>query len=261
MVIRRIREHVAAHNWFAVGIDLAIVVVGVFLGTQVNNWNQGRLDRSQGHDYRLRLISDLSANDADLRDRRVYYSKVRDHARDALTALAAPGGSGDAHFLIHTYEASQITPRKIKRFTYDEIRARGALQWVGDPKLRERIANYYVGVETTDVTFDAIPPYRERIREIMPAAAQDAVRRDCPEEIYFTDDGAGQARLAKSCTTLRLDPGVVSAAAARVRAAPALDRDLTRQIADLDVKLNVADAMVKHQAKLRAQIAAADKGN
>ena len=33
MVVRRIRDHVATHNWFAVAIDLAIVVVGVFLGT------------------------------------------------------------------------------------------------------------------------------------------------------------------------------------------------------------------------------------
>ena len=31
MIVRRIREHVAHHNWFAVGIDLAIVIVGVFL--------------------------------------------------------------------------------------------------------------------------------------------------------------------------------------------------------------------------------------
>ena len=37
MVIRRIREHVAAQNWFAVGIDVVIVVVGVVVGTQVNN--------------------------------------------------------------------------------------------------------------------------------------------------------------------------------------------------------------------------------
>ena len=32
MVIRRIREHVATQNWFAVAIDLVIVVLGVFLG-------------------------------------------------------------------------------------------------------------------------------------------------------------------------------------------------------------------------------------
>jgi hypothetical protein len=32
MVIRRIREHVATHNWFAVAVDLGIVVIGVFIG-------------------------------------------------------------------------------------------------------------------------------------------------------------------------------------------------------------------------------------
>ena len=44
MVIRRIREHVAAHNWFAVTVDVLIVVLGVFIGTQVSNWNAERLE-------------------------------------------------------------------------------------------------------------------------------------------------------------------------------------------------------------------------
>ena len=62
MVIRRIRAHVTAHNWFAVGIDLVIVVAGVFLGTQANNWNEARLEREQGRSYRERLIEDLRSN-------------------------------------------------------------------------------------------------------------------------------------------------------------------------------------------------------
>lgn len=261
MVIRTIRHHVATHNWFAVAVDVGIVVLGVFFGNQVSNWNQGRQDRQQGHDYRLRLIDDLDANRDDMRDRRNYYSDVRDHARGALTALATPGGSTDAQFLIDAYEASQITPRKTKRFTYDEMLARGALQWVGDAKLREQISNYHVGVESGGVTFNAVPPYREYIREIMPAAAQEAVRRDCPEQVYFTDSGAGQARLAQHCTTLRLDPAIAAAAAATVRAGPGLQKDLTRQIADLDVKIGLVDAMTGHRARLRAIIAAADKGS
>ena len=47
MVIRRIRDSVAKHNWFAVGVDLLIVIVGVFLGLQADNWNEGRLDYSK----------------------------------------------------------------------------------------------------------------------------------------------------------------------------------------------------------------------
>ena len=59
MVIRRIREHVTAHNWFAVAIDLGIVVLGIVIGTQVNNWNTNRIDRAKAVDLREGLVSEL----------------------------------------------------------------------------------------------------------------------------------------------------------------------------------------------------------
>ncbi len=45
MLLRRITKHVREQNWFAVFIDFLIVVVGVFIGIQVANWNQARVDR------------------------------------------------------------------------------------------------------------------------------------------------------------------------------------------------------------------------
>ena len=45
MILRRITEHVKTQNWFAVAIDFLIVVVGVFIGLQVANWNDARQDR------------------------------------------------------------------------------------------------------------------------------------------------------------------------------------------------------------------------
>ena len=32
MILRRIREHIVHHNWFAVAVDFVIVVLGVFVG-------------------------------------------------------------------------------------------------------------------------------------------------------------------------------------------------------------------------------------
>ena len=40
MLFRRISIHVKDQNWFAVFIDFAIVVIGVFIGIQVANWNE-----------------------------------------------------------------------------------------------------------------------------------------------------------------------------------------------------------------------------
>jgi hypothetical protein len=42
MLLRRITKDVTDQNWFAVFIDFLIVVVGVFIGIQVANWNDVR---------------------------------------------------------------------------------------------------------------------------------------------------------------------------------------------------------------------------
>ena len=61
MLLRRITEHVKAQNWFAVGLDFLIVVVGVFVGLQVSNWNAAREGREQEQDYLMRLSEEVAA--------------------------------------------------------------------------------------------------------------------------------------------------------------------------------------------------------
>jgi len=60
MLLRRITQHVKAQNWFAVGIDFLIVIVGVFIGIQVANWNDARRDRENEALYLERLEQELS---------------------------------------------------------------------------------------------------------------------------------------------------------------------------------------------------------
>src|SRR3954451_83785 len=100
MVIRRFRDHVAEHNWFAVGVDVAVVVLGVFLGMQASNWNEDRLDRRRGDQYRQRLIDDLDANEEDFRQRAVYYQQVHDLGYAALQDLRRPNSRDPVAFLL-----------------------------------------------------------------------------------------------------------------------------------------------------------------
>lgn len=46
MILRRVIAHVRKQEWTAIWIDLIIVVVGVFIGIQVANWNEARADRA-----------------------------------------------------------------------------------------------------------------------------------------------------------------------------------------------------------------------
>ena len=59
MLLRRVIDHVRAQNWTAVGLDFLIVVVGVFVGLQVSNWNDARSDRVYADNALERLEMDF----------------------------------------------------------------------------------------------------------------------------------------------------------------------------------------------------------
>lgn len=243
MVIRRIREHVAAHNWFAVGIDFLIVVAGIVIGTQVNNWNQARIERNQGSDYRDRLIADLRANQADLLERQAYYTGMRKHAEATLAALQKPAISNDVAFLVAAYMASHTLRRQSKRFTYDELVSTGRFGQIGDPALREQVTDYYIALEAAGALFSFVPPYRDHIRALMPNGVQGAIRSQCPILTGLLED-----------CTIRLSPAVAANAVADVRSSPEVAPGLTRAIADLDVKLTLVESMIERERKVRAMI-------
>ena len=46
MLLRRLTRHIKDQDWFAVGIDFIIVIVGVFIGIQVANWNEAQKDKA-----------------------------------------------------------------------------------------------------------------------------------------------------------------------------------------------------------------------
>jgi hypothetical protein len=60
MISRRILQHFAAQNWFAFFAELIVVVVGVFVGIQVANWNEARLEAERKEQIVEALITDIS---------------------------------------------------------------------------------------------------------------------------------------------------------------------------------------------------------
>ncbi len=60
MLLRRITKHIKNENWFAVFIDFLIVVVGVFVGLQVQNWNADRLAKEEEQRVLMQLQEQFS---------------------------------------------------------------------------------------------------------------------------------------------------------------------------------------------------------
>jgi hypothetical protein len=89
MILRSLTKHVKDQNWFAVGLDFAIVVIGVFIGIQVANWNELQAERGQTE----RMLSDLIVDLEEMREHAAYqsddYLKLATLTDDLLDALEA----------------------------------------------------------------------------------------------------------------------------------------------------------------------------
>ena len=252
MVIRRIRGHLTSHNWFAVAIDVAIVVIGVFLGTQASNWNDARIERAEAAEYRREIVDDLKSNEADLASRRAYYSAAKQHAIAALAALESPGNERGEPFLIDAYQASQVWLRPLTRSGYDEMVGEGLSRNIGDRATRSRLTAYYTQIRQFDVTALSMTAYRERLRRALPYSIQSAINAKCGDRVITLPGGAQVAALPDGCS-VGLDETAVRSAVAKVEAAHLVE-DLTRHIADLDQKLAGFDRFGRIARELRVRL-------
>lgn len=239
MVARRIQEHVASHNWFAVLVDLVIVTIGVFIGIQVSNWNSARLERDEVRAYQGLIIDDLIANEQELAERARYYRQVRAHALAMMEALAAPAPLGEA-FLVNSYQATQVSPIRMERSAYDEMISSGMAKSFADPAVRRRLSSYYAGTERLEAASIYSTGFRDRIRREMMFTVQRRLRQRCSDVVAVSREGLETITLPEPCS-LDLPPATIAQAARSLSHAPELEADLARHIGDLDVKVSRFD--------------------
>ncbi|MBO6689339.1 MAG: hypothetical protein JJ931_12850 [Henriciella sp.] len=60
MILRRLTTAFRKQDWFTVAVETLIVVFGVFIGLQVNNWNEARQDHAIARQLEAGLIADAS---------------------------------------------------------------------------------------------------------------------------------------------------------------------------------------------------------
>jgi len=59
MILRRLAEALRTQNWFTVVLEVAIVVVGIFIGLQVDDWNQSRKNQIDERTFLSALHEDV----------------------------------------------------------------------------------------------------------------------------------------------------------------------------------------------------------
>lgn len=89
MFFRRIVQHLRKQEWTAIAIDFLIVVLGVFVATQVTEWNNTRLERAEYGRAVERLEAEITANIAIIDSNLPEITSALNDANRALDALQA----------------------------------------------------------------------------------------------------------------------------------------------------------------------------
>ena len=204
MLVRRVTEHVKAQNWFAVGLDFVIVVVGVFIGIQVANWNEERQLAAQERTYLAQLRDEILGNHGVVDLRMRYNSEVVAAGERALAYLDGDGdcGSNCAGLLVDFFHSSQVWGSSYLLAKYRELERLG---FPSRESVREPVREYYLFLTDWNFVNEFNPAYRETVRgHIRPEAfrilwggchaildgQREELSRDCERDLAALDTAA-----------------------------------------------------------------------
>lgn len=221
MIFKRAIAKLRAQDWWAISIELLIVIVGVFVGTWVANWNETRQSKAETHRLLVQMkpevgrIIDFTANT------RAYYATGHRFAEIAFKGWEHDPLVSDGQFVIAAYQASQIhgvssNPSWALIFGGDQLRN------IDDLAIRRRLGRLMTfNVEQLNVASVATP-YRANVRKVIPDDLQVAIRSACGDRL---DADTADLTLPETCD-ISLDPAKTAETAAALRAHPELVGEL-----------------------------------
>jgi len=232
MILRRVIEHFRKQEWTAVALDFLIVVMGVFIGIQLGNWNEARAEHAQSVIFTHALESDLRADAVLYRDIADYYSTVREDGLRALASLDGSAPLSDEALVVNAYRASQVALSPVNRSTFDELVSTGRINLIADMGLRAMaIEHFGFNFIDTAAADGRQSDYRRLFRGTIPPEAHHAARAEC-----------GDRRINNIVTldypcSLGLPADAVARAAEALSADDSLPPALRRRINELDVQI------------------------
>jgi hypothetical protein len=149
MILRRVIDHFRKQEWTAIAIDFVIVVLGVFVGLQVSNWNTARAEKEQEAVLIARLADDLRAmrnsfhsEDEQAKIAHAGWIAIFRALENCRPVEADPEA---VRFAISRYQRTYAPD--VQRTAYDEMTSQGMFSRLADRGLKDDIALLYARLE------------------------------------------------------------------------------------------------------------------
>ncbi|MEE2692785.1 MAG: hypothetical protein VX640_14725 [Pseudomonadota bacterium] len=155
MILRRVIEHVKAQHWTAVALDFVIVVLGVFIGIQVSNWNAEIADRRTETAYLKQLQGDLRNIQEEVAAQIEFEQFHANLANDIYDLIQNDVSAQRARKI--NMGLNELTVRRTLRTqspTFLDLQGSGKLEIISDPALRAEIISYFFRTSRLEAALD-----------------------------------------------------------------------------------------------------------
>jgi len=163
---------VREQNWFAVAIDFVIVVFGVYIGLQTQEWSAQRDVDALEAQYMTELKEEMSRNTILTSGTVEAMRSVVASGKQAVDFMRSDGQCDQDcwRLLVDFFIASQVIRPAYSTTVYEET------QRLGFPRssnVSSAIDNYYTLLVSAAIGIDNNPKYRVSLRELLPVEAHE----------------------------------------------------------------------------------------
>ncbi|MEP3653978.1 MAG: hypothetical protein ABJO36_03695 [Litorimonas sp.] len=178
MLLRRISKHVKDQNWFAVGLDFFIVVVGILIAFQITNWNEGRAEHRKETQALIELKKELEGSIEVVGAKSHAYQQAADAGRRSLSTLARPNDCDKNcwNVLVDFMHASQWQDLNVTLSAYNTMREQGFPE---NTTIVDAVEVYIQININNSIAINELPVYRSLVRQIISLEAQEFYWDNC----------------------------------------------------------------------------------
>jgi len=146
---------------YALG-ETVLIVVGILIALQINDWYQARLDRQQEHAFLTSLHQDLQEDVADLTFAIEGNAQLIAGVANLLDLLAQPGDDEayQRNLYLHTLKYGYwFMTMEFSDVTMAQLKYGGGLRLIADQQIRLAMLGYEKGIETLQVQYEQLSTY------------------------------------------------------------------------------------------------------
>ena len=148
MILRRFTQHIKEQNWFAVGLDVIVVIVGIFMGMQVTEWNDERQHSVMMTEYLNNMRLELSDDIEDWeREKSRNSEKIKDLLSIIISLRDTEKIEDKVNFIRTLQRSFRSAPIVSNNSVYTDMLSSGNLKLIKSQQLRQKIIDHYNWVE------------------------------------------------------------------------------------------------------------------